>query len=156
MNFILEVIIQCVDEYAITLITGARQVEKTTLVSYFKKERDFTYLSFDDTDLLFEAKNNPKEFIRKHKSPLILDEVQRVPDFYRDNNQNEIDLIILNDGKLDLIECKSGKKYGIEDIKGFKQLAKTRYEINGECIICTTSEPYRIRHGVYAFPIKCI
>jgi len=82
VNFTLEVIIQCVDEYAITLITGARQVEKTTLVSYFKKERDFTYLSFDDTDLLFEAKNNPKEFFRKHKSPLILDEVQRIPEIF--------------------------------------------------------------------------
>ena len=30
---ILNAVIQCVDEYAITLITGARQVGKTTLVS---------------------------------------------------------------------------------------------------------------------------
>lgn len=407
---ILKSVIQCVDEYAVTLITGARQVGKTTLVSYFEKEKGYKYLTFDDTDLLAEAKENPKKFIEKYKAPLILDEVQRVqeifieieaavnnekklkgsqsangmyiltgsqkfnlmkevsesmsgrvgviemaplsqceinkwneqnftidndrlfniaekrdldddrlyesivrgfyparweiegkpiknyysnytktyierdvsqlislkdkqkfenmlkilasltgeeyvPDniaktlgvdkntiaswvsiaitgdiirllppyyedsinkriikrnklyfndtglacyllgvdspsslkkstfkgrmvetyihneirksyinmgiepkmfFYRDNNQNEIDLIILNDGKLDLIECKSGKKFSADDIKGFKQLAKTKYEINGECIICTTDEPYRISHGIYAFPIKCL
>jgi len=407
---ILSSVIQCGDEYAVTLITGARQVGKTTLVSYFEKEKGYTYLTFDDTNLLDEAKTNPKKFIEKYKAPLILDEVQRVPEifieieavvnevkrtkgsqsangmyiltgsqkfnlmkevsesmsgrvgiiemaplsqseindwnsknfvidndklfeiaenrelsddklydsivrgfyparweiegkpiknyysnyvktyierdvsqlinlkdkqkfenmlkilasltgeeyipdniaktlgvdiktisswvsiavtgdiilllppyyedsinkriikrnklyfndtglacyllgvdspaslkkssfkgrivetyihneirksyinngiepkmfFYRDNNQNEIDLIILYDGKLDLIECKAGKKFSVDNIKGFKQLAKTKYEINGECIICTTEEPYRISQGIYAFPIKCL
>lgn len=407
---ILDSVIQCIDEYPITLITGARQVGKTTLVSFFEKEKEFKYLTFDDSDLLNEAKINPKEFLKKYKYPLILDEVQNVPEifieleaivndikrkfgsqkangmyiltgsqkfnlmkevsesmsgrvgiiempplsqceingwdnnefvvdndklfnisekrelddnklyesivrgfyparweiegkpiknyyanyvktyierdvsqlinlrdkqkfentlkilasltgeefivdniaktigvdkntisswvsiaitgdiirllppyyedsinkrivkrnklyfndtglvcyllgidspstlkkssfkgriietyihneirksyinkgiepkmfFFRDNNQNEIDLIILNDGKLNLIECKSGKNYGYNDIKGFKQLNKTKYEINGECIICTTNEPYRINQGVYAFPIRCI
>ena len=79
---ILDAVIQCVDEYAITLITGARQVGKTTLVSYFEKEKGFTYLSFDDTDLLAEAKNDPKRFIDSHRPPLILDEVQRVPEIF--------------------------------------------------------------------------
>ena len=30
--------------------------------------------------------------------------------YYRDNNQNEIDFIILKDGNLLLIEAKAGKK----------------------------------------------
>ena len=407
---ILDAVIQCVDEYAITLITGARQVGKTTLVSYFEKEKGFTYLSFDDTDLLAEAKNDPKRFIDSHRPPLILDEVQRVPEifleieavvnrvkrtegsqaangmyiltgsqkfnlmkevsesmsgrvgivdmpplsqreirgwngkeftidneglldaaerrelgdealyesivrgfyparweitgkpiknyyanyvktyverdvselihlrdrqkfenllrilasltgeeyvpdniaktlgvdkntvsawvsiavtgdivrllqpyyedsinkrivkrnklffndtglacyllgidspaslkrstfkgrmvetyihneiyksylnrgiepkmfFYRDNNQNEIDLILVNDGKLDFIECKAGKKFGGDAIKGFRQLANTKFEINGQCVLCTTEDPYRIASGVFAFPIRCL
>lgn len=407
---ILDAVIQCVDEYAITLITGARQVGKTTLVSYFEKEKGFTYLSFDDTDLLAEAKSDPKRFIDSHRPPLILDEVQRVPEifleieavvnrvkriegsqaangmyiltgsqkfnlmkevsesmsgrvgivdmpplsqreirgwdgkeftidneglldaaeerelgdealyesivrgfyparweitgkpiknyyanyvktyverdvselihlrdrqkfenllrilasltgeeyvpdniaktlgvdkntvsawvsiavtgdivrllqpyyedsinkrivkrnklffndtglacyllgidspaslkrstfkgrmvetyihneiyksylnrgiepkmfFYRDNNQNEIDLILVSDGKLDFIECKAGKKFGGDAIKGFRQLANTKYEINGQCVLCTTEDPYRIASGVFAFPIRCL
>lgn len=76
--------------------------------------------------------------------------------YYRDNNQNEIDLIIKMDGKLDLVECKSGKNFAINNVKGFKQLDGTAYEINGRCIICTTDEPYRIASGIYAFPIRCI
>ena len=407
---ILDAVIQCVDEYAITLITGARQVGKTTLVSYFEKERGFTYLSFDDTDLLAEAKSDPKRFIESHRPPLILDEAQRVPEifleieavvnrvkriegsqaangmyiltgsqkfnlmkevsesmsgrvgivdmpplsqreirgwggkeftidneglldaaeerelgdealyesivrgfyparweitgkpiknyyanyvktyverdvselihlrdrqkfenllrilasltgeeyvpdniaktlgvdkntvsawvsiavtgdivrllqpyyedsinkrivkrnklffndtglacyllgidspvslkrstfkgrmvetyihneiyksylnrsiepkmfFYRDNNQNEIDLILVSDGKLDFIACKAGKKFGGDAIKGFRQLANTKFEINGQCVLCTTEDPYRIASGVFAFPIRCL
>ena len=76
--------------------------------------------------------------------------------FYRDSNQNEIDLIILKDGELNLIEYKSGKKFDLSDIKGFKQLEKTKYEISGKCILCTTKEPYRIESGVYAYSLKCI
>ena len=407
---ILDAVIQCVDEYAITLITGARQVGKTTLVSYFEKEKGFTYLSFDDTDLLAEAKSDPKRFIESHRPPLILDEVQRVPEifleieavvnrvkrvegsqaangmyiltgsqkfnlmkevsesmsgrvgivdmpplsqreirgwggkeftidneglldaaeerelgdealyesivrgfyparweitgkpiknyyanyvktyverdvselihlrdrqkfenllrilasltgeeyvpdniaktlgvdkntvsawvsiavtgdivrllqpyyedsinkrivkrnklffndtglacyllgidspvslkrstfkgrmvetyihneiyksylnrgiepkmfFYRDNNQNEIDLILVSDGKLDFIACKAGKKFGGDAIKGFRQLANTKFEINGQCVLCTTEDPYRIASGIFAFPIRCL
>lgn len=76
--------------------------------------------------------------------------------YYRDSSQNEIDLILQYDGKLDLIECKSGKSFSTADIKGFKQLEKTKFEINGKCIICTCDEPYRISSGTFAYPIRCI
>lgn len=76
--------------------------------------------------------------------------------YYRDNNQNEIDFIILRDGNLYFVEAKSGKQYGINDIKAFKQLLNTKYNILGQCIICCTEDVYRISSQVYAFPIKCI
>ena len=76
--------------------------------------------------------------------------------YYRDNNQNEIDFIILRDGNLYFIEAKSGKQYGINDIKGFKQLLNTKYNIAGQCIICCAEDAYRISSQVYAFPIICI
>ncbi|MGN1404990.1 MAG: ATP-binding protein [Erysipelotrichaceae bacterium] len=76
--------------------------------------------------------------------------------FYRDGNQNEIDLIILRDGNLNLIECKSGKNFSSSDIKGFLQLSDTKYEIEGQCVICTTKEAYRIAPATYAYPVQCI
>ncbi len=76
--------------------------------------------------------------------------------FYRDNNQNEIDLILLQDGKLSFIECKAGKNFGTSAIKGFSKLSKTSYDIKGECLICTSDEPYKISPNIYAFPIRCI
>jgi len=76
--------------------------------------------------------------------------------FYRDNNQNEIDFVILKDGNLQLIEAKSGKQYGINDVKGFKQLINSKYNIIGQCIICSTEDIYKINAQTFAFPIRCI
>lgn len=76
--------------------------------------------------------------------------------FYRDSNQNEIDLILLRDGRLDLIECKSGKSFSSENVKSFSQLKNTSFELKGQCIVCTSDDPYRISSNVYAFPIRCL
>ena len=50
------------------------------LASYFEKTHK--YITFDDTNLLNEAKKNPKAFIEKYKYPLIIDEVQRVKELF--------------------------------------------------------------------------
>ncbi|MGM9814484.1 MAG: ATP-binding protein [Candidatus Enteromonas sp.] len=76
--------------------------------------------------------------------------------FYRDSNQNEIDLILFINGELQLIECKAGKRYTQDAIKGFSQLVSSSYNIFGKCVLCTTEEPYRIQSGVFALPIRCI
>lgn len=76
--------------------------------------------------------------------------------YYRDNNQNEIDFILLKDGNIYLIEAKAGKQYGIEDVKAFKQLENTKYNIAGKCILCCANEMYKISSQIYAFPIRCI
>lgn len=76
--------------------------------------------------------------------------------YYRDNNQNEIDFVLLKDGNLHLIEAKSGKNFGLNHIKGFKQMMGSKYNIAGQCIICTAEEPYRIASQTYAYPIRCI
>ena len=62
----------------------------------------------------------------------------------------------LNDGKLNLIECKSGKKYGLSGIRRFAQLSKTKYEIEGRRIICTTENACRIASSTYSYPICSI
>lgn len=50
------VVKQSLTEYPVTLITGARQVGKTTLVTIIEKENGYKYLSFDDSVLLASAK----------------------------------------------------------------------------------------------------
>ena len=76
--------------------------------------------------------------------------------YYRDNNQNEIDLVILKDGKLHFIECKSGVEFSQRDVKGFDQLSKSNYEIGCSFIICNTPTVYKIKDNVYAIPITSI
>lgn len=76
--------------------------------------------------------------------------------YYRDSNQNEIDLIILDNGRIQLIECKAGTSYDKSDIKAFKCLNKTKYVISQNAIICNSDKSYKIDDNVYALPISSI
>ena len=76
--------------------------------------------------------------------------------FYRDNNQNEIDLILLRDGELNLIEYKAGKNISKAAVKSFSQLKGSKYDQKGGCVICLTDDPVRIEAGIYAYPIRCL
>jgi predicted AAA+ superfamily ATPase len=76
--------------------------------------------------------------------------------YYRDSKMNEIDLMILRNGMLSLIECKSGITYDATDIKAFGRLDRSDYKVGQSCIICLTEKPYPVKEGVYALPITAI
>ena len=42
--------------------------------------------------------------------------------YYRDNNGNEIDLVIIQNGVIHRVECKSGMMFSLSAVKGFKRL----------------------------------
>lgn len=62
------------------LVTGARQVGKTTMLKHLAKNR--TYVSLDDSDTLNLAKSDPKLFFMRYKPPIIIDEVQKAPELF--------------------------------------------------------------------------
>ena len=62
------------------LVTGARQVGKSTLLKHISA--DLPYLTFDDPMLLNQAKMEPGLFFRNHPYPLILDEVQYIQELF--------------------------------------------------------------------------
>jgi len=67
----------------VVLLRGARQTGKTTLaksISLLKKE--YNYLSFDHLPSLVAAKNDPVGFISRLEKPVVLDEIQRVPELF--------------------------------------------------------------------------
>lgn len=66
----------------VVLLNGARQVGKSTLVKEFQKEKEYTYLTFDDETVYIAAKNDPTGFINSLQKPIIIDEVQRVPEIF--------------------------------------------------------------------------
>ena len=76
--------------------------------------------------------------------------------YYRNSNQEEIDLIIVRDGKITLIECKSGEEFASKDISSFNNLSKTKLEMTNNAIICTTKSIYSIGKGVYVIPFTSI
>lgn len=66
----------------VILITGARQTGKSTLVKEIAQEKNYKYVSFDNLQTLQAAKTDPIAFISNSPKPLILDEVQRVPEIF--------------------------------------------------------------------------
>ena len=76
--------------------------------------------------------------------------------YYRDSNQNEIDLIIQENGKLTLVEIKSGMNFNNSAIKGFKALENSKYMIDKSCVICLTESVYKINEDVYVLPVSVI
>ncbi|MBQ6471526.1 MAG: ATP-binding protein [Victivallales bacterium] len=60
------------------LLTGARQVGKTTILRKLAGP-DRKYVTFDDADLRTLAKEDPKGFLDRFSPPVLLDEIQYVP-----------------------------------------------------------------------------
>ena len=76
--------------------------------------------------------------------------------YFRNTKQDEIDLIIVNDGKITLIECKSGEEYKASDVSSFEKLSNTKLQKTNNAIICTTKTIYPISSGVYVIPFTSI
>lgn len=66
----------------VVLLNGARQVGKTTLAMELLKKDGYTYVTFDDEMTYLAAKNDSAGFIADMKKPVILDEVQRIPEIF--------------------------------------------------------------------------
>lgn len=73
---------KALDWNPVVLLIGARQTGKTTLMKDVCKEKNFNYVTFDDIQQQAFAKSDPVEFIKALKKPVILDEIQRVPEIF--------------------------------------------------------------------------
>ncbi|HDL1208602.1 TPA: AAA family ATPase [Mannheimia haemolytica] len=69
-----------VAQFPAVLVTGARQVGKSTLLQHIGE--GYQYITFDDPMLLELAKQESRLFFLNHQGKLILDEVQYVPEIF--------------------------------------------------------------------------
>jgi predicted AAA+ superfamily ATPase len=80
MKYLKRAIREELDEYLkyfpVLLISGARQVGKSTLALHLGIEN---YITLDDINIYEMAKNDPKGFIESLDKPVIIDEAQRLP-----------------------------------------------------------------------------
>ena len=68
-------------KYPVIMITGARQVGKTTILRHIadNTRKKINFVTLDDLNERTLAINDPKFFIETHKFPLIIDEFQYAP-----------------------------------------------------------------------------
>lgn len=67
----------------ITVLQGARQVGKSTLVREIVADKEATVLSLDAAAAYNAARADPAAFVRQTRGLLVIDEVQRVPELMR-------------------------------------------------------------------------
>ncbi len=78
-----DLIEETLEDTPITVIQGARQVGKSTLVREVVAQRDATVMSLDATATYNAARADPDAFVRQAEGLLVIDEVQRVPELVR-------------------------------------------------------------------------
>ena len=66
------------NQFPVLLLTGPRQVGKTTLLKRISDKR-YKQLTFDDPLIREQAKEDPNLFFINNRPPLLLDEIQYVP-----------------------------------------------------------------------------
>lgn len=69
------------NEYSCILITGPRQVGKTTVLKQLMSD-DREYVTLDDLEERRLAKTDPAMFLQLHSLPIFIDEVQYAPELF--------------------------------------------------------------------------
>ncbi len=69
------------EEYSCILITGPRQVGKTTVLRRLMTD-DREYVTLDDMEERSLAKRDPAMFLQMHSAPVMIDEVQYAPELF--------------------------------------------------------------------------
>ncbi|MCD7763491.1 MAG: ATP-binding protein [Lachnospiraceae bacterium] len=70
------------DFFKVVLVTGARQVGKTTMLRHLSEGSDRTYVSMDNAMARDLAKRDPVLFFQTYRLPILIDEVQKAPELF--------------------------------------------------------------------------
>ena len=76
-----QILREMLEQFKVVLITGPRQVGKTTMLKHSLPNYD--YVTLDDMSELSLAKTDPALFFKNHRFPIIIDEVQYAPELFR-------------------------------------------------------------------------
>lgn len=77
-----KVVLEVTKEYPVVLVTGPRQVGKTTMLQKLMEGTDRNYVSLDDLNERNLAKTDPEMFLQLHKPPILIAEVQYAPELF--------------------------------------------------------------------------
>ena len=126
-------IVEATEHYPIVLVSGPRQIGKSTLLFNSFLDRGYEYVSFDDAlDLAF-AKSDPRSFLEQHKAPLIIDEVQKVPELFPELER------IVNESRLKQGNKKSSGLYILSGSQREELLKNSKESLAGRVAIIDMS-----------------
>lgn len=106
------------------LVTGARQVGKTTMLKHLAEGTDRTYVTLDNAAARRLAKTDPVLFFQTYKPPILIDEIQKAPELFEQIK----------------IMCDESDKRGLFWITGsqqYKMMKEVRESLTGRIAILT-------------------
>jgi predicted AAA+ superfamily ATPase len=124
--------------FPVVLITGPRQVGKTTVFENCES-KGRNYITLDTFEMQEMAKNDPQRFLEKYRMPLL-----------------EVDIILEENGKLYPLEIKQKTNPNESDIKNFTALSKFKKEIAPGGVLCLSSSWQLLGKSDYTIPITYI
>ncbi|MBR4159412.1 MAG: ATP-binding protein [Spirochaetia bacterium] len=65
--------------FKVVMVTGARQVGKSTMLKHLAQDAGRVYVTMDDSAARELAERDPKLFFQMYKPPILIDEVQKAP-----------------------------------------------------------------------------
>ncbi len=104
------------------LVTGARQVGKTTMLRHLAEGEGRSYVSMDDFQARALAKTDPVMFFQTYKPPIIIDEIQKAPELFE-----RIKIICDDSDEAGLFWLTGSQQYGM--IKNIRETMAGRIGI---------------------------
>lgn len=139
--------------FKVVLVTGPRQVGKTTLMQD-ASAKNRKYVTLDDKEILLQAKIDPKGFLSSYNLPIFIDEIQYAPDIFSyvkmlvDSSDKRGTVWLSGSQAFDLMqgvtESLAGR-VGILDMLGF-----SIYEIENKATLQKPFLPKKDRKSVLA------
>lgn len=73
------------DHFKVVVVTGPRQVGKTTMLRHLAKQDEErgivrSYVTLDNTAIRQSAKDDPALFLQRYRPPVLIDEIQKAPE----------------------------------------------------------------------------
>jgi len=135
--------------FPVVLVTGARQIGKTTMLKHLSQNENRAYVTLDDLNIRDMAINDPKLFFQNFPPPVIISEIQYAPNLFeqikslceKDNSSGQYWLTgsqsyeLIEDvaetlaGRVGLLESAT-KIIEVMDIVKIKEKMKTAHEFN--------------------------
>lgn len=125
MRYILPEVKDCIGlEKKMALISGPRQVGKTTLAQFILKEKqtEKSYFNWDiekDRQILLRKKEDFwRDRVNPHRPCMVLDEIHKYPRWKRflkglhDSCKNEVEIVVTGSGKLDVYQRGGDSLFG--------------------------------------------
>ncbi len=144
-----------INHYPIILVTGPRQIGKSTLLYHSFANNGFSYVSLDDTLELSSALSDPRTFLELHPAPLIIDEVQKAPSLFP-----EIERIV-NESRIKKGNKESNGLYILSGSQRKKLLDESKESLSGRVAIIdmnnlSLSEIYNRENTPFKVDIKTL
>ncbi|MCY4049917.1 MAG: ATP-binding protein [Gammaproteobacteria bacterium] len=96
-------VLNALNHTPVVFVNGPRQAGKSTMVQMIaKKDFPSEYITFDRVTHMVAASTSPHSFLSEYGQPLILDEVQMVPEIFRALK------IVIDELRLDNTQSKNG------------------------------------------------